>query len=266
MVKINKVRSLEILDSRGNPTVAVTIELSSGARASALVPSGASTGRHEAWELRDGGKRYSGKGVKKAVKNVNTEISKAIVKKNFSDNIDLDYFLCSLDGTIGKKRLGANAILGVSIAYVRALAHHYRLPLYLLLKKIYNYEKEIQLPRPMMNVLNGGRHADNGLSIQEFMIVPKANFFSKRLQIGAEVYKSLKKELQILGLSTGLGDEGGFAPKLKNNEQALQLLVKAVKRSGYRLGIDVFFALDIAASEFYENNNYIFENKKLSGE
>lgn len=266
MVKIKNLRALEILDSRGNPTVAVTLELSSGAKASALVPSGASTGRHEVWELRDGGKRYGGKGVLKAVKNVNTVIAKAFVNKNFSDCIDLDHALCSLDGTLSKKRLGANAILGVSMAYARAQAHHYRLPLYAFLKKIYGYDKEVIMPTPTMNVLNGGQHADNGLSVQEFMIVPRATLFSKRMQIGAEIYHMLKKELQIKGYATGLGDEGGFAPRLKNNEIALQFLVKAVKHAGYRLEKDVAFALDVAASEFFQGDSYLFENKKTSAE
>jgi len=266
MVKIKNVRALEILDSRGNPTVAVTLELFSGAKASALVPSGASTGRHEVWELRDGGKRYGGKGVLKAVNNVNTIIAKAVVNKNFSDSIDLDHALCSLDGTLSKKRLGANAILGVSMAYVRAQAHHYRLPLYAFLKKTYGYDKEVIMPSPTMNVLNGGQHADNGLSVQEFMIVPRATLFSKRMQIGAEIYHMLKKELQSKGHATGLGDEGGFAPRLKNNEMALQFLVKAVKRAGYRLGKDVAFALDVAASEFFQGDSYVFENKKTSAE
>lgn len=264
MVKIRKITGLEILDSRGNPTVATFIELTSGVKATALVPAGASTGRHEAFELRDGGKRYRGLGVRLAIKNIENEIAKAIVGKKIDDLIDLDYTLCSLDGTVNKSRLGANAILGVSMAYARACAYHYRLPLFAFLRQVYGYKYKIRIPLPMMNVLNGGRHADNGLSIQEFMIVPKQKTFAERLRVGAEIYHNLKKVLQVKKLSTGLGDEGGFAPHLANNEKALELLVEAIKKSKYKLGRDVNLAIDVAASEFYDGNYYIFENKKAS--
>ncbi len=263
MVKIKKIKALEILDSRGNPTIATFLELSSGVKASALVPSGASTGRHEAYELRDGGKRYHGLGVTKAIKNITKEIVPAVVNKNITDPIDLDYTLCSLDGTINKHRLGANAILGVSLAYARACAYHYRLPLFAYLRKIYGYKYHWQIPYPMMNVLNGGRHADNGLSIQEFMIVPKQKKFADRLRAGSEIYHSLKKILQTKKLSTGLGDEGGFAPRLASNEQALQLLIQAIKKANYKPGQDVWLALDVAASEFFNGQTYQFEDKSI---
>lgn len=264
MITIKKIKGLEILDSRGNPTVAVFIELSSGVKATALVPAGASTGRHEAYELRDGGKRYQGLGVRQAIKNIENEIARTVVGKKITDIIDLDYTLCSLDGTLDKRRLGANAILGVSMAYARACAYHYRLPLFAFLRKVYGYKYKIQIPLPMMNVLNGGRHADNGLSIQEFMIVPRQKTFAERLRAGAEIYHTLKKILQSKKLSTGLGDEGGFAPRLPNNEVALQLLVQAIKKAKYKLGRDINLALDVAASEFYDGKNYNFENKITS--
>ncbi len=264
MLTIKKIKGLEILDSRGNPTVATFIELSSGVKASALVPSGASTGRHEAFELRDGGKRYQGLGVRQAIKNIENEIAKTIVNKKIDDLIDLDYTLCSLDGTVNKQRLGANAILGVSMAYARACAYHYRQPLFAFLRQVYGYNYKIRIPIPMMNILNGGKHADNGLSIQEFMIVPKQHTFAERLRAGAEIYHVLKKILKTKKLSTGLGDEGGFAPRLLNSEVALQLLVQAIKMSKYKLGKDIFLALDVAASEFFDGKNYNFENKKTS--
>ncbi len=264
MLTIKKIKGLEILDSRGNPTVATFIELSSGVKASALVSSGASTGRHEAFELRDGGKRYHGLGVRQAIKNIENEIAKTIVNKKIDDLIDLDYTLCSLDGTVNKQRLGANAILGVSMAYARACAYHYRQPLFAYLRQVYGYNYKIRIPIPMMNILNGGKHADNGLSIQEFMIVPKQHTFTERLRAGAEIYHVLKKILKTKKLSTGLGDEGGFAPRLLNSEVALQLLVQAIKMSKYKLGKDIFLALDVAASEFFDGKNYNFENKKTS--
>lgn len=264
MVTIKKIKGLEILDSRGNPTVATFIELSSGVRATALVPSGASTGRHEAFELRDGEKRYQGLGVRQAIKNIESEIAQAVVGKKIDDLIDLDYTLCSLDGTVNKRHLGANAILGVSMAYARACAYHYRLPLFAFLRQVYGYKYKTRIPLPMMNVLNGGRHADNGLSIQEFMIVPKQKTFAERLRAGAEIYHTLKKILSAKKLSTGLGDEGGFAPRLPNNEKALELLVAAIKKAKYKLGQDVNLALDVAASEFYDGKNYFFENKNTN--
>ncbi len=264
--KIKKLRGLEILDSRGNPTVAALIELNSGIKATALVPSGASTGRHEAHELRDGGKRYQGLGVKRAVANIDKIIASELINKAFSDPIDLDYNLCALDGTIAKKFLGANAILAVSLAYIRACAFYFKLPLYEYLRRIYGFKKSTRLPYPMFNVLNGGRHADNGLAIQEFMIVPQLSTFTKRLQAGSEIYHELKKILRQKNLSTGLGDEGGFAPKLKNSEVALQLLVEAIKRAGYDFGHEVKLAIDVAASEFFNGEKYEFEGKNIDAE
>lgn len=266
MLTIKKIKGLEILDSRGNPTVATFIELSSGVKASALVPAGASTGRHEAYELRDREKRYQGLGVRKAIANIENEIAKTIVNKKIDDIIDLDYILCSLDGTVNKQRLGANAILGVSMAYARACAYHYRQPLFAFLRQVYGYNYKTRIPLPMMNVLNGGKHADNGLSIQEFMIVPQQNTFTERLRAGAEIYHTLKKILYNKKLSTGLGDEGGFAPRLPNNEAALKLLVQAIKMAKYKIGQDVNLAIDVAASEFFNGKNYHFENKNANFE
>lgn len=263
MSKIKDIRALEILDSRGNPTVACMVKLSSGIKASAQVPSGASTGKHEAKELRDGGKRYGGLGVSQAVSNINKQINKSLSGKSYKDPIELDYKLCVLDGSKNKSKLGANTILAVSLAYARVQAYESKLPLFKYLKKVYQFPG-IKLPKPTMNILNGGRHADNGIDVQEFMIVPQSSNFSKNLQIGAEVYHTLKKILNKDGLATGLGDEGGFAPKLKNNTQALDYLLKAIKRAGYRPGTDVKLAMDVAASEFYKQGKYKFEKKSYN--
>ncbi len=264
MPKIKKITALEILDSRGNPTIAATVTLATGIKATAGVPSGASTGRHETLELRDGGKRYKGMGVTKAVKNINVVLNRKLRGKDFKDIIDIDYELCAIDGSKNKKNLGANAILGVSMAFARAVAYENKMSLYKYLQNVYSFPKKIGFPYPMMNVLNGGRHADNNLSIQEFMIVPKLVSFAERLRAGSEIYHELKNILNKNGLSTGLGDEGGFAPKLKNNEHALKLLLKAIKQAGYLPGKNVFLAMDVAASEFYDGGKYKFENKKFT--
>ena len=255
---IEDVAGREILDSRGNPTVEVEVELVSGARGRAAVPSGASTGAHEAVELRDGGDRYGGKGVQQAVGNVNGEIRAAICGLDALDQRTLDETLLELDGTAGKSRLGANAILGASLAAARAAADEVDLPLFRYVGGINAHV----LPVPMMNVLNGGAHADSNVDIQEFMVVPVgAASFTEGLRFCAETYHALKALLQSRGLSTGLGDEGGFAPSLPSNEEALRLLVEAIERAGYAPGDDIALAIDAAASEFYRDGVY-----DLSGE
>ena len=266
MPKIKSIFAREILDSRGWPTIETHVELSSGAYGYAQVPSGASTGIHEAWELRDGGKRYAGRGVLKAVKNVNETIRRKLYGQDCSDIKKIDEIMIELDGTNNKKKLGANAILSVSMAVARAAADSDNLPLHSFIAKQFGFKTLSRWPRPMMNIINGGRHADNGLSIQEFMIVPKARDFSKMMRIGAEVYHSLHKLLLVKKLSTGLGDEGGFAPVLANTFKAFDLLVEAVNKSGYKLGRDVDLAIDAAASEFYHSGKYRFEQKKYSAE
>ena len=260
MTIIKKITAREILDSRGNPTVEAEVLLKSGARGVAAVPSGASTGIHEALELRDKTKRFGGKGVKKAVKNIETHIAKALKGKDAKKQRLIDTMMLDLDGTKNKKKLGANAILAVSLANARAAAEATRTPLYKYIRKAYRLpEKKWLLPVPTMNVINGGQHADNTLSIQEFMIVPRHRLFSERVRIGAEVFQALKLLLQRKGHVTGVGDEGGFAPNLATNEEALRLLMKAVSHAGYVPGKHVFFAMDIAASEFYKKGRYALE-------
>jgi enolase len=250
---IDDVAAREILDSRGNPTVEVEVELISGARGRAAVPSGASTGAHEAVELRDGEVRYGGKGVQDAVAHVNGEIRDAIVGTDAADQRILDAELCALDGTDAKGRLGANAILGVSLAAAKAVAEECGRPLY----RYVGGTNAHVLPVPMMNVLNGGVHADNNVDLQEFMIVPiGAVSFSEALRWGSETYHALKNLLKERGLSTGVGDEGGFAPDLPSNEDALKLLVEAIAKAGYTPGDEIAIALDPAATEFYENGMY----------
>jgi enolase len=255
-MKIQKVTAIEILDSRGNPTVEVDIKLEDGAQARAMVPSGASTGEREATELRDGDKkRYGGKGVLKAVKNVNTIIAKEIENKSISSQRELDYFLIQLDGTANKSKLGANAILGVSMAYARATALSADLPLYQYLGGTNAHV----MPVPCMNVINGGRHADNTVDFQEFMIAPHhAPSFTEAIRMGEEVFHSLKAVLKGKGLSTGVGDEGGFAPDLKSNEQAVEMILEGITKAGYKPGADVSICLDPAASEMWENGKYKF--------
>jgi enolase len=250
---IDDVAGREILDSRGNPTVEVEVELTTGARGRAAVPSGASTGAHEAVELRDGELRYGGKGVQDAVAHVNGEIRDGVIGLDAADQRGLDATLCSLDGTDAKGRLGANAILGVSLAAAKAVADECGMPLY----RYVGGTNAHVLPVPMMNVLNGGAHADNNVDIQEFMIVPVgAVSFAEALRWSAETYHALKGLLNERGLSTGVGDEGGFAPDLPSSEDALKLLVEAIELAGYKAGAELALAVDSAATEFYEDGAY----------
>ncbi len=260
MAGIIGVHGREILDSRGNPTVEVDVFLEDGSFGRAAVPSGASTGIHEALELRDKEARYGGKGVQNAVNNVNEKIAGEILGMDADDQGALDRALIALDGTDGKSNLGANAILGVSMATARAAAESHGVPLYLWLGGVGGG----LLPTPMMNVINGGAHADNNVDFQEFMIVPhSAKTFKEALRMGAEVYHALRGCVKGHGYSTGVGDEGGFAPNLKDNREALDLLIEAVNKAGYRPGDDVCFALDVASSEFFEDGIYTF--KKSDG-
>jgi enolase len=258
-LRIDRIRGREILDSRGNPTVEVDVLLEEGELGRAAVPSGASTGAHEAVELRDGDQgRYRGKGVLKAVGHVNDEIAAALQGADPSDQRAIDERLISLDGTANKSRLGANAVLGTSLAVARAAAAAAGQPLYRYLAG----DRELLMPVPMMNILNGGRHAQTKVDFQEFMVVPAgAPSYREGLRWGAEVFHALKDSLHQRGLSTGQGDEGGFAPELDTNEEAMTLLVDAIERSGHRAGEEVFIALDPAASEFYRDGRY-----ELTGE
>lgn len=258
MSKIKNITGREVLDSRGNPTVEVDVILESGILGRAIVPSGASTGEREALELRDGGSRYMGKGVQKAVENVNTIIKNAVIGMDSLNQKELDEKMIELDGTKTKSKLGANAILAVSMANLKAAALYEGMPLY---KYIGNGS---QLPIAMMNILNGGAHADNPLDIQEFMIVPQRDTMSERIRVGAEVFHHLKKILKDKGMVTAVGDEGGFAPNIGSNEEALELIVEAIKDANYKPGEDVLLALDIAASELYDNGYYNIEGKKLN--
>lgn len=266
MTTIVDVFAREVLDSRGNPTVEVEVMLECGAGGSAIVPSGASTGEHEAIELRDGDKeRYLGKGVIKAVSNVNDIIAEEIIGEDATEQIIIDQILNELDGTENKAKLGANAILGVSLAVAKAAANALELPLYQYIGGVHART----LPVPMMNILNGGAHADNNVDLQEFMIVPAgAENFAEALRMGAETFHSLKSVLKAKKYNTAVGDEGGFAPNLKSNEEALQVIVEAIKKAGYEPGSDIYFALDPAASEFFDSakNRYMLksENKELT--
>ncbi len=266
MASIDAVGAREILDSRGNPTIEVEVALDDGTIARAAVPSGASTGQFEAVEVRDGdSKRYGGKGVEKAVIGVLDEIGPALVGFEASEQRLVDQTLIDLDGTPAKSRLGANALLGVSLAVSRAAAESAELPLF----RYVGGPNAHLLPVPMMNILNGGAHADTGVDVQEFMVAPiGAATFREALQWGAEVYHALKSVLKERGLATGLGDEGGFAPDLPNNREALDLIAVAVERAGYRLGDDIGLALDVAATEFYDTSSetYTFEGVKRSSE
>lgn len=254
MSSIQSCHAIEILDSRGNPTLRVTVRTVNGVTGSASVPSGASTGEHEAVELRDGDpKRYGGKGVLKAIAHVNGPINKLLHGYSVFEQKEIDLAMIALDGTSNKAKLGANAILGVSLAVARAAAHCKKEPLYHYLGGAH----AALLPCPMMNILNGGVHADNGLDFQEFMIRPiGAPCFSEAVRFGAEIFHTLKSILKKKGLSTAVGDEGGFAPKLASHEAALDLIMQAIEKAGFRPGIDVTIALDPAASEFYENGKY----------
>jgi enolase len=261
MSTIHSVHARQILDSRGNPTVEVDIALSSGATGRAAVPSGASTGEFEATELRDGGDAYGGKGVATAVGNVNTEIAAAVTGMDAGDQAGLDTALVELDGTPNKSRLGANAILGVSLAFAHAAAADAGEPLW----RHLGGADACVLPVPMMNVLNGGAHADNKVDFQEFMVVPAgAATFAECLRMGAEVFHALKRTLHDAGLGTAGGDEGGFAPDLGSNEEALQMLVKGIESAGYSPGEDVFIALDPATSEIYSDGAYHLEHEGRS--
>ena len=265
MSQIQSLHARQILDSRGNPTVEVELTLASGAHGRAAVPSGASTGEFEAAELRDGGERWQGKGVSRAVENVDGEIAKAVAGMDAAEQAALDNALIDLDGTPNKSRLGANAILGVSLAAAYAQAAEENLPLW----RYLGGEDATLLPVPMMNVLNGGVHADNRVDFQEFMIVPRgAGSFAEGLRMGAEVYHALKGTLHGRGLSTAVGDEGGFAPDLASNEDALKMLVEGIEAAGYTPGSDVAIALDPASSEFFDNGRYLLaaEDRSLSSD
>jgi enolase len=252
----------EILDSRGNPTVECDVLLESGVMGRAAVPSGASTGSREAIELRDGDKgRYGGRGVLKAVENINTEISEAVMGLEANEQAFLDRTLIDLDGTENKSRLGANALLAVSMAVAKAAAEEAGLPLY----RYFGGSQAMQMPVPMMNVINGGAHANNNLDLQEFMIVPVgATSFAEALRYGAEVFHALKKLIHDRGMSTAVGDEGGFAPNVKNHEAAIQLILEAIDKAGYEAGSQIALALDCAASEFYKDGKYHLAGEKLA--
>ncbi len=258
---IAKIQAREILDSRGNPTISTKVILQSGAEGRASVPSGASTGAHEALELRDGNAdRYLGRGVLKAVSNVHKIIAPEIIGRDACQQEDIDTRLIQLDGTSTKSNLGANAILSVSLAVAQAAAQAMRQPLYAYLCK----QETFLLPTPMVNILNGGSHADSNMDIQEFMVVPAGiNTFSEAIRSAAEVFHHLKKNLKMRGLNTAVGDEGGFAPNLKSNEEALELIMESIQSAGYKPGKDIFLALDVAASEFYVDQRYFF--KKSDG-
>jgi len=280
MSKITKIYAREILDSRGNPTVEVEVELESGVKATAAVPSGASTGTYEALELRDGDNgRYEGLGVQKAVENVNTKIAEKIIGMDAVDQIAIDKAMLELDSTENKTNLGANAILGVSLAVCRAAALEQNIPLYAHIAKKYKLpaspagrkSTNYKMPIPMFNVINGGMHSDSGLSIQEYKIIPNGiETFKEQLRAGSEIFHKLKKLLAKEGYSTGVGDEGGFAPKLESNAQALEFINKAIEGAGYKKGTEVNVGVDAAASSFYDEreNKYIFkpENANLTRE
>lgn len=262
-MKIKRIIAREILDSRGNPTVEAKVILENGVEGIAKVPSGASTGSHEALELRDGGKRYGGKGVLMAVKNVNTVIARRLIGMEAVNSRAIDEAMLKLDGTKNKSKLGANAILSVSLAAARAAAVSLKIPLYKFIRQSFSIkEKGYRLPVPTMNILNGGRHADNNLSIQEFMVIPRHRLLRERVRMGAQVFHALAAILSQKGYATSVGDEGGFAPELANNERAIQIIVEAIKAAGYTPGRDVFLGLDVAASEFFNKGKYYFAGKK----
>ena len=259
-MKIKNVKAREILDSRGNPTVEVDVILENGIMGRAAVPSGASTGSREALEMRDGGTRYMGKGVLNAVNNVNTLIRDLVVGMEVEDQKALDMAMIKLDGTPNKSKLGANAILGVSMAALKAAALNAGKPLY-------RYIGEGNtLPRPMMNIINGGAHADNSLDFQEYMIIPMQKSFKEIMRVASEVFHTLKNILKSRGLATSVGDEGGFAPNLSNNEEGFKLIMEAITKAGYKPGVDVNMAIDVAASEFYKDGKYVLagENRSLT--
>ena len=264
---IEKVIAREILDSRGNPTVEVEITTSSGIKSRASVPSGASTGEHEAIELRDNDKkRYLGRGVKKAIDNVNTVIAEKLIGLQITNQLEIDNLMIQLDGTDNKSNLGANSILGVSLAAAHAGAMANNTPLY---KYLSTADNNYLLPLPMMNILNGGSHANNSVDIQEFMVLPTgANTFSNAVQIGTEIFHNLKTVLHTKNLTTSVGDEGGFAPDLKSNDEAIEVILESITKAGFQPGKDVYIALDVAASELYADNKYNLysENKNLDSD
>lgn len=263
MARITSIVAREILDSRGNPTVEVEVILDSGVRGIAAVPSGASTGAHEAVELRDGGSRYGGKGVTKALAGIEKELTPAVIGMNPAEQPAIDEKMIALDGTANKSRLGANALLGISLATAKAAALDSGKPLFSYL----GGEDATLLPVPMMNILNGGAHADTNVDIQEFMVAPfGASNFSESLRWGAEIYHSLKSVLKKQGLATSIGDEGGFAPNLNSNRAALDLILTAITAAGFTPGKDVGLALDVAATEFHENSRYAFEGRELTSD
>lgn len=267
MFKITNIHARQIMDSRGNPTVECDVKLSGGAFGRAAVPSGASTGAAEALELRDGGTSYMGKGVLTAVKNVNEIIRPALIGMTATSQTEIDEKMLALDGTPNKDKLGANAILAVSLAVAHAAANQKSEPLYKYIAEIYGNDNPCVLPRPMMNIINGGAHADNGLDAQEFMIIPNGakNEF-EAIRMGSEVFHNLKKILKSGGNSTNVGDEGGFAPNFNSCDQALSTIVAAIKNAGYVPGEQISIGLDVAASEFYKDGAYNFEGKKLSAD
>lgn len=264
MALISSVIAREILDSRGNPTIEVDLTCDDGSFGRAAVPSGASTGEHEAIEIRDNNKkRYLGKGVQKAVKNVNEMIAPKLIGSEITNQHDLDYLMIELDGTDNKSKLGANAILGVSLAIARAASDSLYIPLYEYLGGV----SANTLPVPLMNIVNGGAHADNNLDFQEFMIVPLGfDRFSEAIRAGVEVFHNLKSIFNKKGYSTAVGDEGGFAPNLGSNEEAIECILEAITKAGYKAGDGISLALDVASSEFYDNGKYTVENKKISKE
>ena len=258
MSKIKDIYAREVLDSRGNPTVEATVVLESGFKAKAMVPSGASTGSKEALELRDGEPRYLGKGVLKAVNNINTVIKEALIGKNALNQREIDNIMIKLDATENKSNLGANAILAVSLANLKVASKYNH-------KELYEYVgNSYSMPLAMMNILNGGVHADNELNFQEFMIMPVALEMKERIRIGSEIFHTLKNILKENGYNTNVGDEGGFAPNLKTNKEALDFIVTAIKKAGYQPGVDVKLALDVAASEFYQEGYYCLEGGKYT--
>ena len=264
MSRITAIRGREIIDSRGNPTVEADVILDSGAMGRAAVPSGASTGTREAVELRDGDKkRYGGKGVLKAVENINSVLQPALIGHDVTDQQGIDKKMIELDGTETKSRLGANALLAISLAAAHAAANDSRQPLYRYLGRLVGGSREPVMPVPMMNIINGGAHANNSLDIQEFMILPVgAPTFREALRYGAEVFHTLKKLLNDRDLSTGVGDEGGYAPNLESNEEALSLIIEAIEKSGYKVGKDIYLGLDVASSEFFKDGRYELEGEK----
>jgi enolase len=261
MVYIDNIFADEVLDSRGNPTVRATVELSDGTKASAIVPSGASTGKREALELRDGGDRYMGKGVTKACANVNEKIADELIGISPYNQAQVDAIMLELDGTENYSNLGANAVLGVSMAVARAAAISLKTPLY----RYLGGANAMVLPTPMFNIINGGSHANNSVDFQEYMIMPTGfDKFDEALQASTEVYHNLKKIIADMGQSTALGDEGGFAPNLKNNEEPIEVIMTAIEKAGYKAGEQIVIALDVASSEFYKDGKYVLESENRS--